>query len=134
MLYKTCNYIRSVFYLSTMLQSFWNRASESYACFRDNQTWSWHQKNLFSTLWHLNKNFICHIVGAMPLAHFHIVTHSNAASFSRIVILCETTFSVAENIDFGTKLMPYSESSTKVKLRSRQTVFKILLMSAVICV
>ena len=52
----------------------------------------------------------------MPLAHFHIVTHSNAASFSRIVILCETTFSVAENIDFGTKLMPYSESSTKIKL------------------
>ena len=50
----------------------------------------WHHKNLFSTIWHLDKNFTCHIVAVIALARFCIVTHSYAASFSRKVILCET--------------------------------------------
>ena len=58
--------------------------------FQDNDALSWHQKILFSTLWHLGKNFTCHIVDVIGLERFRIVTHSNAASFSRKVILCET--------------------------------------------
>ena len=58
--------------------------------FRDNDTWSSCHKNLFSTLWRLDKNFMSAIVDVIALERFRIVTHSNAASFSRKVILCET--------------------------------------------
>ena len=58
--------------------------------FRDNDALSWHQKNLFSTLWHLDKNFMCDIVDVIGLERFRIVTHSNTASFLRKVTLCET--------------------------------------------
>ena len=58
--------------------------------FRDNDTWSSCHKNLFSTLWRLDKNFMSDIVDVIALERFRIVTHSNATSFSRKVILCET--------------------------------------------
>ena len=58
--------------------------------FRDNDAWTSCHKNLFSTLWHLEKNFMSDIVDVIALERFRIVTHSNAASFSRKVILCET--------------------------------------------
>ena len=58
--------------------------------FRDNDTSSSCHKNVFSTLWRLDKNFMSDIVDAIALERFRIVTHSNAASFSRKVILCET--------------------------------------------
>ena len=45
-----------------------------------------------------------------------------------------TTFSVAQNIKFGTKLMSYSQSMLKIKMGSPWMVFEIFLMSAVICI
>ena len=44
------------------------------------------------------------------------------------------TFFTAENTEFDTKPIPSSESSSKMKVGSRWTVFEILLISAVICV
>ena len=58
--------------------------------FRDNGTWSSCHKNLFSTPWCLDKNFMLEIVDVIALERFRIVTHSNAASFSRKATLCET--------------------------------------------
>ena len=43
-----------------------------------------------------------------------------------------TTFAVTKNIKFGRKLLSYSESSSKINLRSHGTVFEILPTSAVI--
>ena len=58
--------------------------------FQDIGTWSSCQKNLFSTIWHLCQKVLWHIVALRALARFRIVTHSNAASFSRKLVLCET--------------------------------------------
>ena len=49
-------------------------------------------------------------------AQLHIVMQPRFQEKSFYVKL--TTFSVAENIEFGTKLKPYSESSSKTRLRS----------------
>ena len=102
--------------------------------FRDNGTWSSCHKNLFSTPWCLDKNFMLEIVDVIALERFRIVTHSNAASFSRKATLCETTFSTAENTKLDTKMTTDSERSSKIKVTLRWVVFEILLMSAVICV
>ena len=53
-------------------------------------TWSSCHKNLFSTIWYLCQNFVCHIVALIALACFRIVTHRYTASFSHKLILCET--------------------------------------------
>ena len=45
-----------------------------------------------------------------------------------------TTFLTAENIKFDTKITRNSESSWKINMRSRRTVFEILATSAVICI
>ena len=58
--------------------------------FRDIDTWSSCQKNLFSTISCLCQNFIWHIVALMALARSSIVTHNYAASFSIKLVLCET--------------------------------------------
>ena len=44
------------------------------------------------------------------------------------------TFFIAENIKFGTKLVPYSESSSKMNMKSRWKVFETLPTSEDICI
>ena len=56
--------------------------------FWDIDTWSSCQKNFFSTISYMCQNFIWHIVALAALAHFRIVTHSYAASFSLELVLC----------------------------------------------
>ena len=59
--------------------------------------------------------------------------HSYAASFSIKLVLCDTNnLFLAQNIKFDTKLVSYSERSSKINLRSRWKVYQILLTSAVI--
>ena len=67
---------------------------------------------------------------------FNIVTHSYAALFSikTQVLVKLTTFSSAKKTKKETKPMHDSESASKIKIRLRRTFFKILLMSAVICI
>ena len=59
-------------------------------------TWSSWYKNLFSTMPYLHLKFICHMVAAMALSCFRMVTHSYAASFSLKIILNE-----ANNFSFS---------------------------------
>ena len=75
------------------------------------------------------------IVATNALTRFRIVTHSYAALFSIKSTLCETKniFYSQENQN-KTKPISYSEGSSKIKVRSRWTVFEILLMTAVICI
>lgn len=76
----------------------------------------------------------------MTLARFRIVTHSYAALFSKKTILCEigNIFYLVilpwSTINFYTKLLMFSESSIKVKVRSRRTFFLIMIRAAVICI
>ena len=104
--------------------------------FRDNGSWSSYQKNLFSTIWHLCENFICHIVALMALARSRIVTHGYTASFSWKLVLCKTNnifYSLGNGIWQKMNYIFWNYIKKK-KVRSRGTVFVILLMSAVICV
>ena len=49
------------------------------------------------------------------------------ARFREKSIYVKLTFFVAQNIKFGTKLMPYPESMAKIQLKSRWVVFEICL-------
>ena len=77
----------------------------------------------------------CHVVALTEVERFRIVMHCYEAWFSRKVILCETkNIFTAENIKFNTKITTNSESSSKMNMKSRWTVFEILPTSAVICI
>ena len=67
----------------------------------------------------LNEKVIQKIVATNALARFHIVTHSNA----------EPKKQKNKN---ERKTISNSESASKIKVRISETVFKVLLMSAVI--
>ena len=69
------------------------------------------------------------------LKNFHIVTHCYAASFSLEMLFCKTNniFYTLEKL-YETKPNNDSESTSKIKIRSRWKVFKILLTSAVTCI
>ena len=79
-------------------------------------------------------------LAVMTLAHFRIVTHSYAALFSRKTILCEISnifylvIAPWSSINFYTKLLIFSESSIKIKVRSRRTFFLIMITTAVTCI
>ena len=53
-------------------------------------TWSWGHKNIIFTWWYLCQNVRCHFVALIETERFHIVTHCQAASFSRKLVLCQT--------------------------------------------
>ena len=68
------------------------------------------------------------------MKYFGTVAHVQAASFLKETIFLElTTFSISTTRDIYTKLLTFSESSAKIKVRSGWTFFVILLMLAVIC-
>ena len=90
------------------------------------------QKFLFSAGQILCQKLLCHFVAINCLKRFRIVTQPRFRQKSFYVKL--TTFSVAKNIEFDTKLMPYSESTSKMNMRSRWTVFEIFITSAVISI
>ena len=99
-------------------------------CFRAIDTWSWCHKNVILTWRYLCQNVRCHFVACIATERFYIVTQPRFCENSFYVKL--TTFSRANNIKFGTKMTTDSERSLKMMVRSRWTVFEILLMSAVI--
>ena len=71
----------------------------------------------------------------ISLKRFRIVTHGYAALFSiKTLFVKLTTFSTVQKTEYETKPNNDSESTSKIKLKSRLKVFEILLASAVICI
>ena len=71
----------------------------------------------------------------ISLKRFRIVTHGYAALFSiKTLFVKLTTFSTVQKTEYETKPNNDSESTSKIKLKSRLKVFEILLTSAVICI
>ena len=66
---------------------------------------------------------------ANSLASSSIVAHSNAASFSIKIILCENA-----NILFSSNDWKLGKIKFKIKVRLGWTVFEILLTSVIICI
>ena len=91
---------------------------------------------LFSTGQIFCQKLLYHIVAMIVLKRFRIVTHCWAALFciKTAFFVKLTTFSTALKTEYETKPNNDSESTSKIKVRSRWKVFEILLTSAVICI
>ena len=67
---------------------------------------------------HVVKKSVLQIVPNFNMKRFHIVTHSNAASFSiKIFFMKLTTFFISNARDIYIKLSRFSESSVEIKFR-----------------
>ena len=103
-------------------------------CFRVIMLWREGSQYLFFIRQILCQKCLCQTVASGGVKHFHIVMHSYAASFSiKQVFVRLATFSSSKKTKKGKKMHDF-ESTSKIKVRSCWTFFKILLMSAVICI
>ena len=83
----------------------------------------------------LYQKVIDQIVATNAFARSCTVTHSDVASFfNEKDIFCKTNHTfLARAVEEQAKLNPDSQRTFKIKVRSTQTIFEILPMSAVIC-